>query len=774
MTKKQLGLMKKIFKYMFAVVAGVAALSACTNEPDDNIKPEEQNGVYKVVASIDEATRATISDEGGMAWQVGDKLGARILTTGGGSHNVESNALTAGDIAVDGKATFTFGHLVNDNPAHFVYNANGGNVWGTEFRFFPAITQENAGEIGRNVDDNKTPALKLASKAVEIATTGENLIETKMGIVGTLLRFVIYSSEVAQGEEVQSVELVSSTDNICGAIAYDYTKGSDETPYYWQKWCDGAPENVDSGENCAIYYFEGKSIAVNLTNPMLVNTTDAASSVGKTVYMPVAPVTANGYKYVVTTDVATYTFDASDKVVKFNDNELKNVLLNLDKATKRVDASATKGTLRYAGVIDELNNYKFSYEGCADFNPGKWWFAETKDTDADGYVKREGGEYTAYYENVVFTYTDATTGDPVDWISVRYNDGGNSAWLFTVQPQEPGAPERRAVVTATFGDVNGYVIEEASRTKSVTVAQMAYSNDKVLSFNPGLGDKVVTSDEQTWAHGYFVIFSNGIQLEAGMENIEEAQVLYDCIDFVCHDMSTGLGAAGPIADWITMSYGKNDEGKYNTAWVNVNVSANTSTTERKVLVCVTMTPPEGYVFEDGTSATKTLREFIITQSGAAVGGGDEPDDEPTVIESVSYTIGNMAENGSKGTGFGPAAGPTNDYYSFSNITINGKAYLPGDDLQKLASNEALMAQLIEKAISFGEVTEEDVQVPGTDPLTTNPESFVSFQVWNDGGAAIYVKMVLTANDSGARRTFKIITKDAEGNQVSSIVYFQNA
>ena len=141
---------------------------------------------------------------------------------------------------------------------------------------------------------------------------------------------------------------------------------------------------------------------------------------------------------------------------------------------------------------------------------------------------------------------------------------------------------------------------------------------------------------------------------------------------------------------------------------------------------------------------------------------------------MSYTIGNVALDGSNGTGFGPAAGPTNDYYSFSNITINGKAYLPGDDLQKLASNEALMAQLIEKAISFGEVTEEDVQVPGTDPLTTNPESFVSFQVWNDGGAAIYVKMVLTANDSGARRTFKIITKDAEGNQVSSIVYFQNA
>ena len=78
-----------------------------------------------------------------------------------------------------------------------------------------------------------------------------------------------------------------------------------------------------------------------------------------------------------------------------------------------------------------------------------------------------------------------------------------------------------------------------------------------------------------------------------------------------------------------------------------------------------------------------------------------------------------------------------------------------------------------KAFSFGEITDDDVQVPGTDPLTTNPESFVTLEPWSDGGAAIYVRIVLSANDSGARRTFKIITKNGEGAQVSSVVYFQN-
>lgn len=66
-----------------------------------------------------------------------------------------------------------------------------------------------------------------------------------------------------------------------------------------------------------------------------------------------------------------------------------------------------------------------------------------------------------------------------------------------------------------------------------------------------------------------------------------------------------------------------------------------------------------------------------------------------------------------------------------------------------------------------EVLRRLVEAPAT------PESFVTLEPWSDGGAAIYVRIVLTANDSGARRTFKIITKDGEGAQVSSVVYFQN-
>ena len=99
--------------------------------------------------------------------------------------------------------------------------------------------------------------------------------------------------------------------------------------------------------------------------------------------------------------------------------------------------------------------------------------------------------------------------------------------------------------------------------------------------------------------------------------------------------------------------------------------------------------------------------------------------------------------------------------------------MPGQDMKDLVADPALVSRLMSQAFEFGEITEEDVQVPGADPLTANPEEFVTLEPWSDGGAAVYVRIVLSGNDSGVRRTFKIITKDGEGNKVSSVVYFQN-
>lgn len=163
-------------------------------------------------------------------------------------------------------------------------------------------------------------------------------------------------------------------------------------------------------------------------------------------------------------------------------------------------------------------------------------------------------------------------------------------------------------------------------------------------------------------------------------------------------------------------------------------------------------------FENHTS------EVAFTQN-AGEGGS-------IVEHTYSYTLFHNAADGSKGTGFGNVAGSVGDWYRLEGITIDGTTYTPGESLKALSESD-LMKELIEYAFSFGEITPDDVQVPSADPLTTNPESFVTLEPWCDGGAAVYIRIVLTLNDSGARRTFKIITHDPDGSQSSSIVYFQN-
>ena len=140
--------------------------------------------------------------------------------------------------------------------------------------------------------------------------------------------------------------------------------------------------------------------------------------------------------------------------------------------------------------------------------------------------------------------------------------------------------------------------------------------------------------------------------------------------------------------------------------------------------------------------------------------------------TFEYTIFNNKQDGSKDTEFGPGAGPVGDWYRFENITIDGKTYKPGNDMRALVADTVLLDALMKQCFSFGEITNDDVRESG-DPLTKNPESFVTLEPWTDGGAAIYVRIVLGQNTDGVRRTFKIITRDGSGVQKSSVVYYQN-
>jgi hypothetical protein len=179
--------------------------------------------------------------------------------------------------------------------------------------------------------------------------------------------------------------------------------------------------------------------------------------------------------------------------------------------------------------------------------------------------------------------------------------------------------------------------------------------------------------------------------------------------------------------------------------------------------------------ENTTTSAKTYTLSVKSEDGSATlefsqaanPGGETPS------HTFSYTLFNNATDKSTGTGFGSASGSVGDWYRFENVTIDGKTYAAGTEMETLATSE-LGKEMLNYAFSFLELESTDVQVPGTDPLTTVAEmkEFVTLETWGSG-AAIYVRIVLTQNTTGARRTFKIQTKDGSGNVLSTIVYFQN-
>lgn len=757
-----------------------------------------------------------------------------------------SEPLTAEQITENGyKASFTFAEsLIAENRTGWFYSAKCHPTNDTEVEFTLGtdngnlFTQAEAGQMNSRY-------LFLHSGTGLINIKKGVVPEVKMEIAGSIFRVIPYT-ETYNDEKILSVKLSSNT-NLVGTVSYN--RGN--------QTYTGVTE-LNGGNGWKSYNF----VKANLGTPFsLEGITSAETSKG--IYFAVAATSAgedlDGYQYEVETDKANYVFDAMSTELAVGNNVVKNVYLNLDKAVRETES----GLLKYSGA---LNLSTIPSDGCNDLDAG-YWQASTSTDGGAPWTVRNNAENAAFYSSVQFSYADATTGKPVDWISVVY--GGSDLCHWRVTAQENTGEERSVKVTATYSDVKGYVIQEESKTKELIIKQAAAGSNKKLTFFGGIGDTTIDAvGVENKSLGYCVIDVNGVHAEDWSGNSHNEAELYGSVTITPYVFGTGVGAGATVADWLTVGYGKDSEGKFNTTHILVTAQDNTGA-ERKSLVYCVYKAPEGYEFEGGQK--EVYKQFIVTQKAgltveaafsgfpteavAAAGGtvtgklnltinGEKQADVAAAIstyglslsadkgasasvdadgtvtvvipenpynnggitytvslkkkddsvaakveiaqatgegEAVTpshtfgYTIFNNDPDGSKDRGFGKAAGSVGDYYRIENVTIDGTKYNPGNDLKNLVANTELMSELKAKIFSFGEITTEDVQVPGTDPLTTNPESFVELQAWTDGGAAIYFRIVfLNANTTGVRRTFKIITKDPEGAVTSTIVYFQNS
>lgn len=598
--------MKIILKYIAPAVAAVCAMAACEKEIS---APEVQDGPeYIITASMnDELTKAVIRDGESIKWAAGDevKLAAKEGVSPEFTVEEETTTLTLTATGLTAGSDFV---LLKTNHGNKAFD----NV---EVRFPAEQTQAEAGilnseNIVLHSDVAKIPAVAEGEQSVAIPV--------KMKIIGSLYRFIPYTNKY-NDEKIVSVSFVSADKNIAGngaVIGKNYN-----TPNLYKQNTDGI-----FGEECVIFWdATSKEVKTTLTTPY--DLADAKSSeTTKGIYMSLAPIKMSGYKYVVRTDKATYTFDASDKPLQIAENGLKNVLLNLDN--EKVIRVADSGKVRYEGNI---KNYDISYEAIDNQTTYMWNYAMVQRLGSENYEKVPNtGENIRFYTNVVFEYTDAKTGDKVDWLSVKYGENSDQ-WHLTVSENTGDSP-RSAKVTARYANVGDYVIENP--TCEMVVTQRNKSDEHVIvEASNGLNhEHSISSSAQKFNAGY---------LKFKIDNRETANDwtgTYSKTVFNCVSNKDDLSST---VDWISsveyLGYNKDAGTMQDCIWV-VSVTENQSAETREAYIVLTFVEDEHYTYPENQSnywvhivqkgnlnATATITgvdsEKIVSADGETIAAG---------------------------------------------------------------------------------------------------------------------------------------------------------
>ncbi len=833
--------MKKNNMFLFAALSIAALASSCQKE--NELAPSQKNEKISVIVSLGDQTKG-FSDTKGVTWEVGDQIkfaddgGVKFTSAELTSEQIFDNGHTAkftfdaSLIAADRTGWFcsTKCHPTNATEVEFTLGADNGNVF----------TQDEAGEMNKRY-------LFLHSGTGLVSIKAGVKPTITMDVAGTILRVLPYTSKY-NDEKVLSVKF-ESNDKVVGTVGYDRGAGT------YKSVTEVNPNEVNPNEGgWKAYKFVQATLGAAFS---LEGVTDAEHSKGIYMAIPATKADAplNGYKYTVETDKAIYTFDAMDKTMAVGNNVVKNVYLNLDRDNvTRVEGET--GYLKYTGA---LLNSTIPAEGCIDADVA--YLKAMVSTNGVDYFDRLNAENEAFYDKITFTYADSSTGEPVTWVNVKYNKGGDYChWLLTAEANSESV-ERSVDVTAHLSDVKGYAIGETN-THTWKFTQKAAGAKKTVTYYLGISDAITieSSSLTNYNSGYCLLQYDG-SIVRDWEDVNSlyARSIFKCVseaNYLAKNYETDI-------DWISCAYPRNGEKISDATWM-LTAKENTGKERVAYVVCVlpeddnfilpepralkvtqkaglkveatltnvyketvpaagatidnaatlaltvngvpqgdvaaairtygidvtadngatasvaadgtvTLTVPENRYKNGGITYTLSVKSSSGTLASATINQAEGTEESGSASHTFSYDIYNNAANGSKGTGFNKEVLDAGVWYRAENITIDGKKYNPGQDMKDLCANEELINALIAQIFSFGEITSEDTQVPGTDPLTTNPESFVKLEAWTDGGAAVYFKIVfLNENTTGVRRTIKIITKDEDGTVTSTIVYFQNA
>lgn len=439
----------------FYIIALLSLFISCNKEAERNTKSASSEDADVVQINLSAETKATMSDLLGINWAVDDIIFWRNQT---GSANA-SYTLTALDITDGNRASFkTAIPNISTNDVYGVFRYNNHPDLANNESVFSDLNSKPSKYGTPSLDGDKLiihqEAAGIINPAILSMHSGESAIMIKQGtseitlemeIVGTVFRVLPFTSTY-QSEKIQKI-IFSSSSVIAGTIRYDYSNG-DYTPPCWA--------NI-------------KEYEVDLDAEMsLSGVSSAETSHGIYFSLPKTDSPISGYRYVVVTDVAKYTFvSAADLSV--GTNKVKNVLLNLDKAS-RIELAAVMGDLKYQGGIANGSTINRGAAAVSDYAYG-YYEAYIKDSgEVDWTMMSAASNFAKYYSPAVFSIIDDATGLEATWVSAHYRT--NDSWILFSLDENTSTSARNATLTVTFPSVvDGYVLLDGYSTLVLHIVQ---------------------------------------------------------------------------------------------------------------------------------------------------------------------------------------------------------------------------------------------------------------------------------------------------------------
>lgn len=346
-------LMKRFFNSIMAFATIAAALVSCER---NEIETQELNDGFRYTFTIvDDNTKATL-DNNGVLWEANDRVGMFVDSYKG--YAKVDVTTTPKSIVLYSTSAIPAGTMAY---AYYPYNNTNTDKEVT------LITLSNVQQGGAN---SAMPMAGVPFKVEEEVAAGnqEGNGQIKFLNLGAIIDFKIYSDQY-DDETVQYVTFQADDAVVAGDAYLDLTavNASDESSLelVWM-----------SGEN------EFDAVRVNQEVPVAVSKAEAAS-----IYMVVAPGTYSG-TITVGTDVATYTFNYSNK--ELVRNVIKHYNMNLNNASRVEEVVEIEKTLPYEEAFTS-NQGDFSIENVTlpEGQSSIWSFDASYGAKVTAYVNKK-------------------------------------------------------------------------------------------------------------------------------------------------------------------------------------------------------------------------------------------------------------------------------------------------------------------------------------------------------------------------------------------------